>query len=132
MYYKDGIIASYMGLQFGVTYREIEKRQLMTMISQKKVTDIRDAAELIGVEAASGWGDGSCWWEVKQPETFFIHPESHHIFQPQEGDKNINGFTFYADEQHWRDTGWSFYLDPHELPISERNGKAFIMAERGE
>jgi hypothetical protein len=61
-----------------------------------------------------------------------INPESYHIFEPQEGDKNIDGYVFDAKLQ-----AWVLPNSPHNvqfrgyMPTSERNGKAFIMPERG-
>lgn len=67
-----------------------------------------------------------------------IHPNSYHILEPQEGDKNIDGYVFDAKLKAWKkftvmtplDEGVYNMKPPHELPISERNGKAFIMPER--
>lgn len=69
---------------------------------------------------------------------FSVHPDTYHIFEPQEGDKNIDGYVFDANLQAWKkftvmtplDDGVYNMKPPHELPISERNGKVFIAPER--
>lgn len=59
----------------------------------------------------------------------YVYPESWHIFEPQEGDRNIDGYVFWGRAKVWHRNG-ELSKEPHELPISERNGKAFIMPER--
>jgi len=61
---------------------------------------------------------------------FEVIASCHHIFEPQEGDKNIDGYVFNARERKWYDKERNWEYEPHQLPISERNGKAFIMPER--
>lgn len=63
---------------------------------------------------------------------------SYHIFEPQEGDKNIDGYVFDAKRQAWKKTietacgelVTTVRLPPPKVAISQRNGKAFIMPER--
>ena len=65
-----------------------------------------------------------------------VTSSSEHIFEPQEGDKNIDGYVFDSKGQAWVKE-WVqdyepilLYKLPHDLPISERNGKAFIMPNK--
>ena len=65
---------------------------------------------------------------------FAVQPFCDHIFEPQEGDKNIDGYVFDSRIKLWRKivmthVGECVY-NIKELPINERNGKVFIMPER--
>lgn len=108
MYYKELQEAKLMFIYFGVTF------------SGKKRDKLSDTLDLELDYISYDYSDNK----------FPVHPDSYHIFEPQDGDKNIDGYVFCRRLKAWvRDNVYNAKL-PHELPISERNGKAFIMPER--
>jgi len=138
MYYKDGIIASYMGLQFGVTYRLTEEITDKTIIFENKVNNINDVMSLLNVDSYSTLG-GDSYYNIILPDKFVIHPSSWHIFQPQVGDMvtKINRHGWIIDkitEDCYISVfqGTEYIIKKEEAVIIQRNGKAFIMPERGE
>ena len=88
------------------------------------------------------WTDGETLPDVDYGVVYYVHPESEHIFQPQEGDESRGGWVFREKTQAWwkltaedwdsdRELVWDA-RQPYELPIDFRNGKAFFMPESGE
>lgn len=85
-----------------------------------------------GEETIVGWdnGDGaSVFFGDNTDGPFYIHPDSLHIFEPEQGDWSIpcNIFT----QGVWRNI-YGGDSEPHEYKTDKRNGKAFIWPKEEE
>ena len=79
--------------------------------------------------------DGGCY----AGEYYYVHPNSEHFLEPQEGDKDEDGFIFSEKLQAWErrytDSDGEQTIDamlPHQSVTAKRNGKAFFTPEREE
>lgn len=120
LFYKDALVTAYMITNFNVSFSKSEEEL-------KLQSDIYEMLNYLGIECAASRCDA--WLSVELLTRYEIHPNSHHIFEPQDGDKNIDGYVFDAVNQRWDSGTWSRPA-PSELPINERDGKAFFMPER--
>ena len=105
LYYTDPLAAAYMSREFGI---KIYANQKCTCSYEQP----RDIA-----------GD---------VPNFYIHPDDCHIFEPQVGDKDEDGFRF--ENGAWvriEMNGYIIIIDADESDTARRNNKPFFWPEGG-
>lgn len=112
LHYTDPFVAGYMVKEFGVL-----------MVNSKR-----------GIMEYHKFFD-------EYPETsgiYRVHPDSYHIFEPREGDKNIDGFIYNKEKDLWVYEYKSFGVtckfqiavsSTNSPNIDMRDGKHFFMPE---
>jgi len=130
LFYTDPLKAAYMCAEFEVEFFELT-----------------DYHGMKGSKYSRGYG--SFFYQRRNngqvlPTTFeggeevkhYIHPDSEHIFEPQEGDKDEDGFRYVNDgEGQWQRyemNGRLRMFDAEESCVSKRNNKHFFWPESEE
>jgi len=122
LYYTDPLAAAYMAKEFGVKFsaKLWEHREI--------VEDLFDAYDFIRRYEAQ--------LSSEQPNgpLIYIHPDSYHIFEPQDGDwgRTSSGYWCYyeKDNESWWMAGHGLTRVEDDLvKIIQRNHKPFFMPE---
>ena len=111
LYYDDPLQAAYMAREFGVKLEDENENRIEWVDGHGFVLfDSEDVVDFVGMGI----------------ETFYIHPDSYRIFEPQEGDRNIKGFVF--EKGQWVIDGMIPAAMFSEVPreINHRDNKPFF------
>jgi len=118
MYYTDPLQAAYMEREHGVRIllngREVGIPDWPPLLNDSLTRTQEKAYGLVKVT----WG--------QLPVKLYIHPDSYHIFKPQDGDENIDGWVYNAETKMW-DHKIVKYVWNGVKSIDKRNNKPFFM-----
>ena len=128
-YYNNILEAGYMVENFGIKLAHYEPAR--RTIAQSDNCIMTGGDDIFEIE----WKQviGGCWQEDSwETLPFYVHPDSYHILEPQEGDV----LSYYEQSedmfpsQHvWTGGSNKSYWSRVVFEIIQRNGKAFIMPE---
>lgn len=119
-YYSDQLKAAYMAREFGMRFLRPDGSEVNLSHGMGGKWAMMDGLSFIAVP-----NDGD-----------YIHPDSLSILQPQEGDKDEDGFVFSEQTQAWRrecgeDENGPILREksPEESQTEKRNGRPFFWPE---
>lgn len=136
LYYTDPLAAAYMAREFGVRFHD--ENNAVEYGDNYKLYGLLDFIEPV-------------YWPGDEPpveiekytaayERYYVHPDSYHIFDPQEGDRDEDGYTYDSKIEAWVslphfDENYGELVTmkgPKESKTARRNNEPFFWPESEE